>query len=128
MKSNNDITGTKSTTADTAVTKADIAAGPKLTKADIVESISESVGETKKNVQAIVDAFLGEMKQGLMRDQVIEFRGFGTFEVRTRKGRSHARNPKTGALVQVDDHGVVVFRPGKDLRDAAWDLRRTKKK
>ncbi len=95
----------------------------KLTKAEIVERISESTTVSKKDIHVIIDYFFAEVKQALTSDRTVEFRGFGTFEVRTRKGREHARNPKTGETVRVQDHGVVVFRPGKELKDAAWPLR-----
>lgn len=96
----------------------------KLTKAEIVERISETVDVSKKDIHTIIDSFFGEVKDALLDDKVIEFRGFGTFEIRTRKGRQHARNPKTGERVAVQNHGVVVFRPGKELKEASWPLRR----
>ncbi len=95
----------------------------KLTKAEVVENIAEETNVDRREVQAIIDAFLQNVKKALVQDRVVEFRGFGTFEVRTRKGRERARNPRTGELVSVEDHGVVVFRPGKELKQAAWDLR-----
>lgn len=95
----------------------------KLTKAEIVEKISESVVVSKKDIHAIIDLFFDEVKTALVTDKVVEFRGFGTFEVRTRKGRERARNPKTGETVKVQNHGVVVFRPGKELKEASWSLR-----
>jgi integration host factor subunit beta len=95
----------------------------KLTKAEIVDRIGEQIDVSKKDIHAIVDAFFQEVKSALLEDKVVEFRGFGTFEVRTRKGRQHARNPKTGEHVTVRDHGVVVFRPGKELKEATWSLR-----
>ncbi len=96
---------------------------PKLTKAQIVESISAEVDVSKKDIHYIIDQFFNEVKGALLEDKVVEFRGFGTFEVRTRKGRERARNPKTGETVQVRNHGVVVFRPGKELKEASWSLR-----
>ncbi len=95
----------------------------KLTKAEIVESISESSGLSKKDIHRILDSFFENVKDALIEDRVVEFRGFGTFEIRTRKGRERARNPKTGEIVSVRDHGVAVFRPGKELKEAAWPLR-----
>ncbi|MFP4300692.1 MAG: HU family DNA-binding protein [Spirochaetaceae bacterium] len=95
----------------------------KLTKAQIVESISAEVDVSKKDIHYIIDQFFEEVKSALLEDKVVEFRGFGTFEVRTRKGRERARNPKTGETVQVRNHGVVVFRPGKELKEASWSLR-----
>ena len=98
-------------------------AANKLTKAEIVERISETTEVSKKDIHAIIDQFFAEVKSALTGDRTVEFRGFGTFEVRTRKGRDRARNPKTGETVSVQNHGVVVFRPGKELKDAAWPLR-----
>ena len=95
----------------------------KLTKAEIVELIASSTDLTKKDIHGVIDSFFDELKKALLDDRVVEFRGFGTFEIKTRKGRDRARNPKTGQTVQVQDHGVVNFRPGKELKDAAWDLR-----
>ena len=45
-----------------------------------------------------------------------------SFEVRIRKGREKARNPKTGDVVSVDRHGVALFRAGKELKDFVWDI------
>lgn len=95
----------------------------KLTKAEIIESIYEKVGINRKDIHNIVDEFFEEIKNGLNDDKVVELRGFGTFEIRTRKGRERARNPKTGEIVPVSAHGVAVFRPGKELKQIAWPLR-----
>ncbi|MFP4372729.1 MAG: HU family DNA-binding protein [Spirochaetaceae bacterium] len=96
----------------------------KLTKAEIVDNIAETSDVSKKEIQRIIDSFFSQVKSALLEDRVVEFRGFGTFEIRTRKGRERARNPKTGETVSVQNHGVVVFRPGKELKDASWSLRR----
>jgi integration host factor subunit beta len=98
-------------------------AGSKLTKAEIIESIYEKLGVNRKDIHNIVDEFFEEIKGGLKADKVVELRGFGTFEIRTRKGRERARNPKTGEIVPVSAHGVAVFRPGKELKALAWPLR-----
>jgi integration host factor subunit alpha len=98
----------------------------KLTKAEIIESLFSDTGLNRKDIHTIIDRFLEKVKSGLVEDKIIELRGFGTFEVRTRKGRAKARNPKTGEIVKVDDHGVAVFRPGKELKAVLWDVVRTK--
>jgi integration host factor subunit beta len=101
-------------------------ANNKLTKAEIIESIQAKLGLNRPDVHSVIDEFFEEVKRGLEEDRVIELRGFGTFEVRTRKGRERARNPKTGELVAVDTHGVAIFRPGKELKDFVWKLRQSK--
>ena len=95
----------------------------KLTKAEIVETITERFGLNKKDIHSIVDSVFEEIRQALVEDKIVELRGFGTFEIRIRKGRTKARNPKTGETIQVNDHGVAVFRPGKELKEGAWNLR-----
>ncbi|MCR5761444.1 MAG: integration host factor subunit beta [Sphaerochaetaceae bacterium] len=93
----------------------------KLTKAAIIESLHEKLDLNRSDIHEVIDLFFEEVKAGLSKDQVIELRGFGTFEVRSRKGKEKARNPKTGELVAVQSHGVAVFRPGKELKDQVWN-------
>ena len=96
----------------------------KLTKATIINNMFDKTGIAKKDIHTIVDELFEEVKEGLMDDRIIELRGFGTFEIRTRKGREKARNPKTGEYVSIDSHGVAIFRPGKELKEAVWTLRK----
>ena len=94
----------------------------KVTKFDIVDAVYENTDFEKKTIQAVVDAFLDEMKNSLKNSATIELRGFGTFEIRVRKGREAARNPKNGQKVSVPPHGVVAFRSGQELKTSVWDL------
>ena len=94
----------------------------KLSKAEIVENIFPQVKVSKKNIHKIIDLFFDQIKTGLLGDRIIELRGLGTFEIRTRKGRK-ARNPKTGDSVVIGNHGVAHFRPGRELKQKVWDLR-----
>ncbi len=96
----------------------------KLTKAEIIDGIREEVSLEREDIHRVIDSFFQHVKQALEEDKVIELRGFGTFEIRTRKGRERARNPKTGDIVPVSTHGVAIFRPGKELKKLAWPLRR----
>jgi len=97
---------------------------PKLTKAEIIENIYEQTGLDKKDVHKVMDTVFEEIKAALLKDKIVELRGFGTFELRTRKGREKAHNPKTGEIVAVSSHGVVIFRPGKELKSSVWDIRK----
>jgi integration host factor subunit beta len=66
-------------------------AGPKLTKTAIIESLHEKHGLNRADIHKIIDEFFEEVKEGLKNDQVIELRGFGTFEYApARAGRKHA--------------------------------------
>ena len=94
----------------------------KFTKADIVDAIYNKTGTSRKEIRDVVDLFLEEVKMALVSRKAIELRGFGTFEIRIRKGRQKARNPKTGETVSVNSHGIVTFRPGRDLKRDVWPL------
>ncbi len=94
----------------------------KVTKYDLVESIYQNTEFEKKTVQEVVEKLLDELKIALKDGNTIELRGFGTFEPRLRKGRSKARNPKTGEQLSVAPHYVAAFRSGQELRKALWDL------
>ncbi|MCL2190916.1 MAG: HU family DNA-binding protein [Treponema sp.] len=88
----------------------------KFTKADLVGSLYGKTGMSRREIGTMLDLFVHEIKSALMQRHVIELRGFGTFEVKVRKARSGARNPRTGEAVSVRPHGVVSFRPGRDLK------------
>lgn len=86
-----------------------------MTKADIVDHIASGTGLTKVETEAVVDGFIQTVIQALKEGKNIEIRGFGSFKTKKRKGRM-ARNPRTGAQVQVDEHFVPFFKVSKELR------------
>lgn len=86
-----------------------------MTKADIVDVIASATGLTKVETEAVVDGFITTVI-GAMRDgKNIEIRGFGSFKVKKRKSRV-ARNPRTGAQVNVDEHFVPTFKVSKEMK------------
>ena len=62
-----------------------------------------------------VDAVFDGIRESLKTGESVEIRGFGTWSQTVRKSRS-ARNPKTGAAVQVPEKKGVHFKPGLELR------------
>ena len=99
----------------------------KFTKADIIDALYEKTGMNRTEIRNAVDLFIDEMKDALIRRQVIELRGFGTFEVKIRKARPRARNPRTGENIIIRSHGAVSFRSGRELKQAVWALNDEKK-
>lgn len=98
----------------------------KLTKAELVMHIQDHLRDLikleRKDIKLILDQFFREIKEALTNDKVVELRGFGTYEVRTRRGKERARNPKTGEITSVESHGVPVFRFGKKVKENVWSL------
>jgi integration host factor subunit beta len=93
----------------------------KYTKVDIIDALYEKTGMNRTEIRDTIDIFIDEIKEALMRRQVIEIRGFGTFEVKIRKARPRARNPRTGESIAIHSHGVVSFRSGRELKQAVWN-------
>ena len=94
----------------------------KFTKADIIDALYEKTGMSRTEIRSTIDIIIDEMKEALVRRQVIELRGFGTFEIKTRKARPRARNPRTGESIVINSHGVVTFRSGHELKKAVWKI------
>jgi DNA-binding protein HU-beta len=88
-----------------------------MTKTELIEEVVKSTGLTKKDSLKAIEAFLGKIKENLAKGEKVQLIPFGSFEVRLRKGRT-GRNPKTGAKIQIKASKNVVFRAGKNLKEA----------
>jgi nucleoid DNA-binding protein len=91
-----------------------------MTKADLVESISENTGLSKKETGVVVDLILENIGRALCDGDKVELRGFGSFKVKERRSRK-ARNPRTGAAVQVPAKRVPYFKASNDLKSLVDD-------
>jgi len=91
----------------------------KATKAELIELLASKTELKQKDIHKLIDDLWAVISKSLIEGDTIELRGFGTFEIKRRKGRINARNPKTGEKVSVEDHGVVFFRPGRELKRKA---------
>ena len=87
-----------------------------MTKAELVEKVSERIDLTKKETERIINIVFGCVVEALRQDDKVELRGFGSFRVRHRESRD-GRNPKTGTTVQIPAKKVPFFKAGKELRE-----------
>lgn len=88
-----------------------------MNKQDLVASVAEKAGMTKKDAEKAINAVVDSIKAALNKGEKVALVGFGTFEVRTRAARS-GRNPQTGAAIKIPAGKVPAFRPGKELKDS----------
>lgn len=70
----------------------------------------------QREVESVVNTFLGEIGDALKERNRVELRGFGAFSVRVRGPRT-GRNPRTGEAVEVAEKAAPFFRSGKEMRD-----------
>jgi DNA-binding protein HU-beta len=86
-------------------------------KADLIDSVAGTTGESKATVGKVVDATLDTITGALQQGDKVTFTGFGTFERRHREARM-GRNPQTGEPVPIKAANVPAFKAGKGLKDA----------
>lgn len=92
-----------------------------MTKKEIVKQISERIGLTQLKTKEIVQQTFDAIVDTLLEVGRIELRNFGVFEVKQRKARK-ARNPRTGARVDVPPKNVVTFKPGKEMEERVRNM------
>jgi DNA-binding protein HU-beta len=88
-----------------------------MNKADLVASVSDKSGLTKKDTEAVIQATLEVITQALQSEDKVQLVGFGSFETKHRAERM-GRNPKTLEDVLIPASTVPAFKAGKALRDA----------
>lgn len=91
--------------------------GLKMNKNELVASVAEGADISKSQAADAVDAMLSGITNALKRGDDVRLIGFGNFVVADRKA-STARNPQTGATIQVPASKAPKFRPGKALKEA----------
>lgn len=88
-----------------------------MTKADLVESIYDRIGFSKKESSDIVEMIFDAMKDTLEKGEKIKISGFGNFVVRSKRPRM-GRNPQTGQEIEISARRVLTFRPSQVLKQA----------
>lgn len=83
-----------------------------ITKKELIDRIAERLGANRHHVKETVQSFLDEIILEIGSGNRLEFRDFGVFEIRERKGRT-AQNPRTLEPVKVPPRKVVKFKVGR---------------
>ena len=89
-----------------------------MTKAELIQSMSEKMGLSTKYASTAVDAFVAAVTDVMKRGDSVTLPGFGTFGVKD-KPAAIRNNPRTGGQIEVPARRVAVFRAGKKLKEAA---------
>ena len=87
-----------------------------MTKADLINLISEKANITRVKAEAVVNTIFDSMVEALMKNDRIEIRGFGSF-VNRDYGAYKGRNPRTGEIINVEEKKLPFFKVGKELKD-----------
>jgi DNA-binding protein HU-beta len=85
-----------------------------MNKRDLIDAISGRLGDKKSATEA-VNAVLETIQSAVASGDKVAITGFGVFEKTERPART-ARNPATGAAIQVPKSSVPKFRAGADFK------------
>lgn len=93
-----------------------------MTKRDLVLRISSETNLSQQEVLDVVQKTLNYITEALAKEDTVELRNFGVFEVKVRKARI-GRNPNAPAHdVPIPPRAVVKFKAGKEMREAVIKL------
>lgn len=87
-----------------------------MTKADIVNEISEKTGIEKLAVQATLESFMKTIRNSMVNGNNVYLRGFGTFIVKKR-AKKIGRNISKNTTVVIPEHYIPSFKPSKNFSD-----------
>ena len=91
-------------------------AGKTLTRADLSEAVHRQIGLSRSESADLVKTMLDMMSEHLVQGETVKLSSFGTFMIRSKKGRV-GRNPKTGEEVPITPRRVLVFRPSQVMKN-----------
>jgi DNA-binding protein HU-beta len=86
-----------------------------MNKAELVGAVSKQLGDQRTS-EAAVDAIIDAITRAVVAGDRVAISDFGVFEKKARAART-ARNPATGATVNVAATAVPKFRPAKHFKD-----------
>lgn len=88
-----------------------------MNKQDIAEKVQGVLGTTKADAERAVECVIDTIVSALKKEEDVSIAGLGIFKTKMRAARS-ARNPRTGATVQVPAMRVPKFQAAKALKEA----------
>lgn len=88
-----------------------------MNKAELVTSMAEKSGLTKKDVELALNSFMRSVEESLISGNKVQLVGFGTFDIRDRKARlgRNPRNPEE--VIDIPASKAPVFKAGKALKE-----------
>jgi DNA-binding protein HU-beta len=87
-----------------------------MNKTELIASVAESAGLTKKDTERVINAAIDAITEALAKGDKVQLSGFGTFETKDREARI-GRNPHTKEAVEIPATRVPAFKASKALKD-----------
>ena len=88
-----------------------------MTKADVINQITEATGLQRRDVAAVVESFMETIKDSLLNQKEnVYLRGFGSFIIKHRAEKT-ARNITKNTTITLAAHDLPCFKPAKAFVD-----------
>jgi DNA-binding protein HU-beta len=87
-----------------------------MTKAEIVNKISQETNIEKSEVLETIEVFMRTVKNSLQNGENVYLRGFGTFQIKYRAEKT-ARNITKNTSIIIPAHNIPYFKPSKIFSD-----------
>ncbi len=87
-----------------------------MTKVDMVNSICEEIGFSKRDSAKITETLFDIIKETLENGDNVKLSGFGSFNIQYKRAR-RGRNPQTGESMTISARRILSFKPSNVLRE-----------
>lgn len=87
-----------------------------MTKAELVNSISNKLGMEKSDTQKVIEAFMHEIRTSMLNGDNVYLRGFGSFIIKTRAAKT-GRNISKNTAIDIPAHNIPAFKPSKTFTE-----------
>jgi integration host factor subunit alpha len=94
-----------------------------MTKQEIVTTVYEKLGFSKRESSDIVEHFFRIVKEHLAQGENVKISGLGNFVVKNKRARK-GRNPQTGEEIEIAPRRVLNFKLSQVLKDEINDNHR----
>lgn len=89
-----------------------------MTKQDLINSMADASGITKRAAADALDALISTVTKQLKKGESVTVTGFGTFKVSDRKARTGVNPRNPSQRISIPAMKVPSFKAGKTLKDA----------
>ncbi len=87
------------------------------TKTETIAAVSAEVGRPRDEVEAVLSAYLNVARKALKEGRTLRLEGIGSISSKHQEART-ARNPQTGAQIDVPAKRVPKFSAAQALKDS----------
>ncbi|MBC6415870.1 MAG: integration host factor subunit alpha [Bdellovibrionales bacterium] len=86
-----------------------------LKKSDLVNSVYNKIGYSKKHGESVIDSFFNIIKESLNEGVGVKINKFGKFILKDKRARP-GRNPRTGENLTISPRRVILFHASSNLK------------